>query len=381
MSLLPGAVNSVCENDPNFTYPSNFDPGSPLKNCKNVRNHPERRASMCRIKAVNDACPQSCGVCCEDSATYEFKLKGNQNIVDCLWLTKNDKKVSIRRGKYCEIPLHNYNDRTVRDACPVSCDKCQELITAAPTNAPTGVTGSPTVSKSPTKLPTKEPSMKPSEQPTRPPSPQPSPFPTLRPSTSPSDSPSKAPSDQPSLMPSTEPSDQPSQFPSVEPSDQPSQLPSVEPSDSPSKVPSDQPSKFPSTEPSDQPSLMPSVDPSAVPSKLPSDQPSQQPSTDPSSEPSSSPTTSIKPSALPSAAPVGPTPAPTPVPTAAPTPLCEDSSTFTFTQNTNGNTLTCDWLTTHTDASTDDSRRNTYCVDTAVKTGCCASCTGFPQSP
>jgi hypothetical protein len=367
MSLLPGVVTSVCDNDPTFEYPSTVDPGSPPKNCKQIRNKEERRLSMCMIKAVNDACPQSCGVCCEDDGDYEFKLKGNQNIVDCAWITKNEKNLDKRIEKYCETPLHNYNDRTVRDACPVSCDYCKTLITASPTSSPTGLTGSPTVSKSPTKSPTKEPSVKPSEQPTRPPSPQPSPFPTLRPSTAPSDSPSSMPSDQPSLEPSTEPSDQPSQFPSTEPSDQPS------------KMPSDQPSQFPSTEPSDQPSLLPSTDPSAVPSSLPSDQPSMQPSVDPSSEPSGNPTTSIKPSALPSASPVGPTPAPTPVPTAAPTPLCEDDSSYTFYQKTNGNDLNCDWLTQNDEVSTDNDRLNLYCADALVKTNCCASCTGYPQ--
>ena len=331
LSLLPGVTSQVCQNDPDFEYPSTVDPGNPLMSCKKIRNKEDRRQAMCTIKAVNDACPQSCGVCCVDDITYVFKLKGNQNIVDCDWITKNDKKIDIRRGKYCQPPLHNYNGRTVRDACPASCENCKSLITASPTESPTGLTGAPTVSKSPTKIPTKEPSVKPSEQPTRPPSPQPSPFPTLRPSSSPSDAPSKAPSDSPST--------------------------------------------FPSTEPSDQPSLLPSSDPSSVPSGSPSDQPSLEPSTDPSSEPSGNPTSSIKPSTSPSASPIGPTPAPT---TAAPTVPCEDDSSFTFELEYSGDDKACSYLTQHDNPSYDVIRLNKYCAKNYVKEGCCASCKGYP---
>ena len=380
IAYLPGLVSSACLNDPNFEYPSPVDLNAP-KNCKQIRNKETRRQAMCTIKAVNQACPQSCGTCCENDYTWKFKLMNNDKMETCEYLYKNDKKKAIRIDRYCNKSpnLYTYEGRTVRDACPDICGICKSQITAAPTQSPTTATAVPTLTVKPSASPTSAPSVKPSAQPTRPPSPQPSPFPTLKPTTVPSDEPSQEPSKEPSTEPSRLPSDEPSMMPSRLPSDEPSQEPSTEPSKLPSVFPSDEPSQEPSPVPSDQPSVEPSMDPSQQPSFQPSDQPSQFPSLDPSDEPSHNPTSSIKPSASPSKAPASPTPAPTPVPTPSPTVACNDSPTYTFNLKFDTSKgRQCDWLTTHEKNEVDITRLNTYCEITAVKDECCASCVGYP---
>ena len=377
---------SVCVNDPDFFL---IDTGNGNKelNCKQIRNKEERRAAMCLISEVNAACPATCGSCCEDDATYEFSLKKSDKLKECHWITKNEKKKEIRFNEYCtknntKGKLHTWGNRSVRDACAVSCDFCftgVKAITLAPTAAPTPV---PTATSAPVATVAPTLSGAPSNQPTRPPSPQPSPFPTLKPSKQPSDTPSNNPSSAPSDTPSNQPSDQPSGAPSKMPSDTPSMQPSKMPSDTPSNQPSDQPSGAPSKMPSDSPSMVPSNDPSSVPSKQPSDSPSMVPSSDPSSEPSANPTTSIKPSASPTSSPTvaasssAPSAQPTPAPTGVPTAACQDSSTFQFelTSTTTAQSVGCVWLLKHKNDSIDVKRTAQYCPTAAIKTNCCISC-------
>jgi hypothetical protein len=325
---LSTQVLSVCINDPDFIWTSTTDTGNPKKNCKQIRNKEARRVDMCPIPEVNAACQASCGMCCEDDAAYQFKLKKSDKLKDCDWITKNWKKKEIRFNNYCtknntKGQLYTWGNRTVRDVCPESCEFCQDPITVAPTPAPT--TSAPTLSSAP------------SNQPTRLPSPQPSPFPTLKPSTLPSDS--------------------PSMVPSSAPSDTPSKAPSGTPSDVPSTVPSDSPSMVPSSAPSDTPSKAPSGTPSDVPSTVPSDSPSMVPSSAPSYFPSFNPTQSIEPSATPTAA-----------------PTCADNATFTFNLKANNNTVGCVWLMKNKNNNIDDKRLAKYCPDVDINRECCFSC-------
>ena len=143
--VLSTQVLSACVNNANFTYGSLTDDGNPQKNCKQIRNKEERRVAMCPIAEVNDACRQTCGACCENDAAYHFKLKEIKKSVGCDWITKNSKKKEMRFNKYCtknntQGKLHTWNGRSVRDACPKSCDFCfngDKAIPTAPTPAPT----------------------------------------------------------------------------------------------------------------------------------------------------------------------------------------------------------------------------------------------------
>jgi hypothetical protein len=75
LSLLSSQVAFACVNNPDFTWGSVTDDGNPQKNCKQIRNKEERRVDMCPIPEVNAACPQTCGLCCEDDSIFRFKLK------------------------------------------------------------------------------------------------------------------------------------------------------------------------------------------------------------------------------------------------------------------------------------------------------------------
>ena len=348
-------VLSICVNNANFTYVSLTDDGNPQKNCKQIRNKEERRVAMCPIAEVNDACRQTCGACCEDDAAYHFKLKEIKKSVGCDWITKNSKKKEIRFNKYCtknntQGKLHTWNGRSVRDACPKSCDFCfngDKAIPTAPTPAPTCDGDDPafsfnlegnnakevrecswllqhksphvdarrktrycvkpdintaccescyTPSASPNTVPSMVTSTTPSAGPTPVPSPVPTSIPTPVPSPGPTPGPTPVPTPVPTPTPSMVPSVAPSAGPSVSPSATPSTFPSSLPSNLPSLMPSSSPSDQPSATPSDQPSALPSLTPSDVPSVLPSDQPSATPSALPSSLPSNLP--SQQPSSL-----------------------------------------------------------------------------------
>ena len=330
--LLPvGAfaqLPSPCLNSDDYRYAGqNKSGGTVLRSCSNIRIKETRRQKLCLLSEVRTACPQTCGLCCEDDATFSFPMKKEAKTQKCTWLTKNN--AAVRKAEYCGID-DSVGDTTIRNECPKSCDFCQNLVpltTAAPVKSPTG-TGTPTISA------------KPIAAPSRPPSPQPSPFPTSRPTFKPSQSPSR----------------------------KPSQVPSVGPSLKPSQVPSDLPSLKPSQSPSDKPSLKPSQSPSRKPSQSPS------------AGPSNKPTVSIKPSAAPSKAPVGvptvPVPAPVTPPVAPPVAACVDDSLFTFMLVTDATkSVDCAWITKNAKAIA--TRTSTYCGNGEIKyKGCPSTCDG-----
>jgi hypothetical protein len=81
------------------------------------------------------ACPLTCGTCCEDDDTYKFQLKFKNKLKPCTWFLKNDEKTEKRINNYCTDEndageLHSWVGQTVRDACPKSCNFCQDLIPA-----------------------------------------------------------------------------------------------------------------------------------------------------------------------------------------------------------------------------------------------------------
>jgi len=359
---------SPCLNSDDYRYAGqNKSGGTVLRSCSNIRIKETRRQKLCLLSEVRTACPQTCGLCCEDDATFSFPMKKEAKTQKCTWLTKNN--AAVRKAEYCGID-DSVGDTTIRNECPKSCDFCQNLVpltTAAPVKSPTG-TGTPTISA------------KPIAAPSRPPSPQPSPFPTSRPTFKPSQSPSRKPSQVPSVGPSLKPSQVPSDLPSLKPSQSPSRKPSQVPSSLPSLKPSQSPSSKPSQVPSSLPSLKPSQVPSDKPSLKPSQSPSRKPSQSPSAGPSNKPTVSIKPSAAPSKAPVGvptvPVPAPVTPPVAPPVAACVDDSLFTFTLVTDATkSVDCAWITKNAKAIA--TRTSTYCGNGEIKyKGCPSTCDG-----
>jgi hypothetical protein len=318
--LLPvGAfaqLPSPCLNNDDYRYTGqNKSGGVVLRSCSNIRIKETRRQKLCLLSDVRTACPQTCGLCCEDDATFSFPMKKEAKTQKCSWLTK--KNAATRQATYCGVD-DSVGDTTIRNECPKSCNFCQTLVpltTAAPVKSPTG-TGSPTISA------------KPIAAPSRPPSPQPSPFPTSRPTFKPSQSPSRKPSQVPSVLPSLKPSQVPSDLPSLKPS----------------QVPSSKPSQVPSDAPSNKPTV--SIKPSATPTKAPV------------------------------GAPTVPVPAPVTPPVAPPVAGCVDDSLFEFTLVTDATKpVDCAWITKNAKAIA--TRTSTYCANGEIKyKGCPGTCDG-----
>jgi len=116
-SLTPTAqLSALCENDYKFV----FFYENKVRTCKNIRINEDRRNVLCSVEEVNAACPQVCGSCCEDDATYIF-TRNNGLVGTCSWLGKKQERID----RYCHDIYKPYgNDRTVRDGCSVTCDFC-----------------------------------------------------------------------------------------------------------------------------------------------------------------------------------------------------------------------------------------------------------------
>jgi hypothetical protein len=265
--------------------------------CEFLRYDEYERQKYCVDTTISDACPQTCGLCCEDSTSFKFRTSDGKKR-DCEWIANHGTE-SGQAKTYCNT---RNNGALVRVLCPQACGACKDFIEPKPSESP---------SKQPTLAPTHVPSSFPSNKPHR----TPSSIPSATPSTLPSVQPSKTPTQKGTipdvtkaptvarpttvivptitptndiLQPSDEPSVIPSKDPSIFPSEEPSTLPSNEPSILPSNEPSILPSNEPSVLPSEEPSILPSNEPSILPSNEPSIQPSNEPSTLPSEEPSQS---------------------------------------------------------------------------------------------
>ncbi len=118
-------VASTCLNDDEFSIAV----GGKNRSCKNIRLDEDRRQKMCsEFETVQSACPQSCGACCEDDPTYTF-TRNNGEEGTCAWLTEGGEGEDQKRFElYCTNGSKTSNGRTVRDACPQSCDFCQERV-------------------------------------------------------------------------------------------------------------------------------------------------------------------------------------------------------------------------------------------------------------
>lgn len=379
--FLPIYVSAaICENRETFTKEVDGVP----RYCKWFRFKEFRRQEHCTDQKVRDNCPQACGLCCDDDPNYEFVLPNTLKTVNCAWITLNPNKESTRKKIFCQ-PEMAQAGRTIRDACPDSCNFCFANITEFPTVAPSisikpsmvptskptlslvpspSPSLAPSISAAPTEIPFTSPSDRPSSSPTRPPSPMPSPFPTLRPTL-------PVPSQKPSSVPSVPPSQRPTAVPtlSLVPSPIPSKIPSCSPSNSPSHKPTSSPSVEPSKVPSTSPSDEPTLNPSETPTDRPSDTPSEFPSISvfPSTLPSVSPT--VLPTNVPSKS---PTDLPTKTPTTSPTIHCHDKKLFKFNLDDSGKEVSCGWISANFYKR--EIRRAKYCNRLKIKLACKEAC-------
>jgi hypothetical protein len=85
------------------------------------------RNEMCQLQEVQQNCPVTCGISCEDDPDFLFE-RNNGVISGCSWLSQNEERKKVRQDRYCNTVS---NGILVRTVCPKSCDDC-----AGPGNPP-----------------------------------------------------------------------------------------------------------------------------------------------------------------------------------------------------------------------------------------------------
>jgi len=98
------------------------------KTCQWIRSVENRRVKLCKKAHVQDACPQTCGLCCQDDDEYTF-INNFDAIVDCEYVAKKP----VRQETWCD---EYKNGTTVKNACPVACGICQTYVTVSPSVSP-----------------------------------------------------------------------------------------------------------------------------------------------------------------------------------------------------------------------------------------------------
>ena len=129
---------SLCINDRNYRFG-----GDVKQSCIWIRNNEEKRQELCSLHAdVREACPQACGICCENDSEYTFQIE-DEEVRTCEWLARKQKLQKNYCGTYSSGSM-------VRNACPESCGLCKTEVLAP--------TGAPSLSNWPTSNPTGMPS-------------------------------------------------------------------------------------------------------------------------------------------------------------------------------------------------------------------------------
>jgi len=114
-SLVTSLTNGECLNDEDFRADYR-----PKTSCLWVRYEESRRQLYCADVVVSEACPQACGVCCEDDESYEF-TDGSGKLKNCNWIGK----ATDRPTKWCNREREN---KLVKEACHLTCDVCQSIV-------------------------------------------------------------------------------------------------------------------------------------------------------------------------------------------------------------------------------------------------------------
>ena len=133
------ANGQTCEDDPSFQFLRTKNRNKlvhdrDIKNCKfleirkakgniyplyasRVRKHCEK------AHIFKGACQKTCEACeCEDNPNFSFTTRDGK--VTCDWITKNRKKMPIRRLNYCYPGLLKSSEGIVSSNCMRSCGLC-----------------------------------------------------------------------------------------------------------------------------------------------------------------------------------------------------------------------------------------------------------------
>lgn len=107
---LPAQTNAAARCLNSDTFRKEVD-GVP-RSCVWIRFLESRRVEHCVDPEVLNECPQTCGQCCDNDRTYKFMTSFDKT-VNCKWISKNAKKIEIRRATWCGLTFKN--DVNVRD--------------------------------------------------------------------------------------------------------------------------------------------------------------------------------------------------------------------------------------------------------------------------
>jgi len=97
--------------------------------CTKIGKRNRRRQIMCRNTEVQDACPRTCGLCCDDNPKFYF-LNGKRNR-NCRWLNKGP---SNRPEIFCN--KEDNDGRNIKENCAKTCDYCNDPVDLSPTASP-----------------------------------------------------------------------------------------------------------------------------------------------------------------------------------------------------------------------------------------------------
>lgn len=89
---------------------------------KNEKRTVQRIKKYCGLNEIKLLCPSSCNFCtCEDDDEHTFELMTGET-VDCSYISKNKKKMDIRKAKFC---TEEFDGGATLNACTKSCGICE----------------------------------------------------------------------------------------------------------------------------------------------------------------------------------------------------------------------------------------------------------------
>ena len=100
---------------------------------KNRKRVTIRKENYCSKAQVKTLCQKTCDFCeCKDDPNFTFPLfkdfyqPSASHVADCAWLTKNKWRTETRINNYCKWSGKGFQGGAVRDACAKSCGFCKD---------------------------------------------------------------------------------------------------------------------------------------------------------------------------------------------------------------------------------------------------------------
>jgi len=112
--LRAALISASCIDNIAWHHPRDHD-----VTCQWISQSRMQREVYCTENRVHDACPQTCGDCCEDDSRFTFP-DANQTSLDCDWLASSTEKDLYCNNDY----IGTATPLTVREGCRETCNAC-----------------------------------------------------------------------------------------------------------------------------------------------------------------------------------------------------------------------------------------------------------------